>query len=144
MFYILELPVARILEHYVNFAAHLPESIVGYANAARLGDAFQSRRNVDAIAENITVLNDDVADVNADADFNTPLGRDALVAQCLPLAERAEASAHAELNVVQPDAPARYVGLSKSSARHAYRLPPPRGQNGGIARLRSAVRKCFT
>ena len=35
-----------------------------------------------------------------------------VVAQWLPLAERAvnDASAHAELNVVQPDAPARYVG----------------------------------
>src|ERR1700733_12406924 len=76
---ILELLVARIFECYVNFAAHLPESIVRYANAARRGDAFQSRRNVDAIAENLTVLDDDVADMNADTDFNTPLGRDVLV-----------------------------------------------------------------
>jgi hypothetical protein len=79
MLYILELLVARIFECCVNFAAHLPESIFRYANAARLGDAFQSRRNVDAVAENITVLDDDVADVNADADFNTPLGRDVFV-----------------------------------------------------------------
>ena len=33
-----------------------------------------------------------------------------VVAQWLPLSERADASAQAELNVVQPDAPARYVG----------------------------------
>ena len=35
-----------------------------------------------------------------------------VVAQRLPLSERAvnDASAQAELNVVQPDAPARYVG----------------------------------
>jgi hypothetical protein len=79
LLYILELLVARIFERYVNFAAHLPEGIVRYANAARLGDAFQSRRNVDAIAENITFLYDDVAHVNADPDFNTALSRDVLV-----------------------------------------------------------------
>ena len=79
LLYILELLVAGIFERYVNFATHLPESIVRYANAARLGDAFESRRNVDAIAENITFLDDDIADVNADPDFNTALGRYVLV-----------------------------------------------------------------
>ena len=49
----------------------MPESVVRYANAARLGDAFQSRGNIDAVAENITFLNDDITDVNADTDFNT-------------------------------------------------------------------------
>ena len=33
-------------------------------------DAFKARRNVDAVAENIVVVDDDVADVNADAKFD--------------------------------------------------------------------------
>ena len=78
LLYIFELLVARIFERYVNFAAYLPEGVVRYANAARLGEAFESRGNVDAVAENISLLDDDIADVNADADFNTLVGRDIL------------------------------------------------------------------
>ena len=49
------------------FAANLPVCIVGNANAARFGDSLKTRRDVDSIAENIVVVDDDVADVNADA-----------------------------------------------------------------------------
>lgn len=77
---IFELLVAGIFKDCVDLAAHLSESVIRYANAAGLGDAFQSRRNVDAVAENIAFLDDDVADVNADADFNTLVGGDVGIA----------------------------------------------------------------
>jgi hypothetical protein len=76
---ILELLVARIFEGCVDLAAHLLESVIGYANAARLLDTFQSRGDIDAVAENITLLDDDIANVNADTDFNALFGRDVLI-----------------------------------------------------------------
>ena len=59
-----------IFESYVDLAAHLSESVIGQANAAGRGDTFQSRGNIDAVAEDITFLDDDIADVNADTNFN--------------------------------------------------------------------------
>ena len=41
--------------------------VVGDAHAARLGDPLEARRDIDAIAENIVVVEDDVADMDADA-----------------------------------------------------------------------------
>jgi hypothetical protein len=41
-----------------------------------LGDTFQSRGDIDPVAENITLVDDDIANVNADTDFNALFGRD--------------------------------------------------------------------
>ena len=49
-----------------HLALHLPPSVLGNRDAARLGDAFDPRRNVDAVAEDIVALDDDVADIDAD------------------------------------------------------------------------------
>jgi hypothetical protein len=54
----------------------LPLRIVRDANAAGLCDALQSRGDVDAVAKYIVVVNDDVADVNADAEFDSLVLRD--------------------------------------------------------------------
>ena len=51
--------------------------IVGDADAARLGDSLKARCDVDAVAENIVVVDDDVADVNADAKFDPEFRRHA-------------------------------------------------------------------
>ena len=51
------------------------------ADAARLGEALQARGDVDAVAEDVAVFEDDVADVDADAVADAPifgLGRLAL------------------------------------------------------------------
>ena len=54
----------------LDLAADLPLRVVGNADAAGLGDAFQPGGDVDAVAENIVVIDDDVADVDADAEFD--------------------------------------------------------------------------
>jgi hypothetical protein len=59
----------QILEGNIDFAANLAIRVIGNADAARLGNPLKPRRNVDAIAKNIIVIDDDVADVDADAKF---------------------------------------------------------------------------
>ena len=44
-------------------------------DAAWYADSLEARRDVDAIAEKIVVVDDDVADVNADAKFDPELRR---------------------------------------------------------------------
>ena len=69
---VLQLLLARVLEVCVELAAHLPVGVVGDADAAGLGDAFEPRGNIDAVAEDVAVLDDDVADMDADAEFDAP------------------------------------------------------------------------
>jgi hypothetical protein len=54
----------------VNLASDLPVRVVGDADAARLRDPLKTRGDIDSIAEDIVVVDDDVADVNADAEFD--------------------------------------------------------------------------
>nr|WP_292598640.1 hypothetical protein [Mesorhizobium sp.] len=56
----------------VELVPHLPVGIVGEADAARLRDLFETRSDVHAIAEDIAVFDDDVADVDADAQLDAP------------------------------------------------------------------------
>jgi hypothetical protein len=59
----------------------LPVGVLGKANRAGFGDALQPRGDVDAVAHQIAVaLLDDVAQVNADAELDAPIGRHAGVA----------------------------------------------------------------
>ena len=53
---------------------------LAYANAARFRQTLQTRRYVDAIPENIAIVDDDVADVYADAKCNTLVCRNAGIA----------------------------------------------------------------
>src|SRR4029450_6322289 len=41
------------------------------ADAARLREALQASRHVDAVPENVVTLDDDVADIDTDADLHT-------------------------------------------------------------------------
>ena len=50
------------------------------ADAARLGHAFQARRDIDAVAENVAVLDHDVAEIDADAELDAAILRHAGVA----------------------------------------------------------------
>jgi hypothetical protein len=54
----------------------LPISIIGDADTAWLGDSLKARCDVHTIAENIIVVDDDVADMNADAKFDPEILRD--------------------------------------------------------------------
>jgi hypothetical protein len=49
--------------------------IVGKADASGFGDPFQARGDVNAIAEDIVVVDDDVADVNSDAELDPEILR---------------------------------------------------------------------
>jgi len=60
---------------------YLPVGVLGKADRARLGDAFQPRGNVDAVTHQVAVaLLDHFAEMNADAELDPPLWRKARVA----------------------------------------------------------------
>ena len=66
---ILQLLLAGIREHGVNFADNLGINAVRGQDAARRRETFQTGRDVDAVAENIAVFDPDVAQIDADAEF---------------------------------------------------------------------------
>jgi hypothetical protein len=61
---------AHVVVGDLGFAPDLAMGVVRDADAAGIGNPFQARGDVDAIAENIVVIDDDVADVDADAEFD--------------------------------------------------------------------------
>jgi hypothetical protein len=65
---VLELGVAEVGDLEVEPTLHLPVGLLGKTDRARLGDAFQSRGDVDPVAHEVAVfLFDHVAEVDADA-----------------------------------------------------------------------------
>jgi hypothetical protein len=60
----------------LDLAPHLSIGVVRNANAARLGNAFQPGGDVDAIAKDIVVVYDDIADMDTDPVLNSDLLRD--------------------------------------------------------------------
>jgi hypothetical protein len=56
-------------------APDLPIGIVRHADPARLGDALKAGDNVDAITEDVVVIENDVTDVNADPKFDPLIRR---------------------------------------------------------------------
>ena len=80
---VLERDLAGIREGEVDLAAHLRVHGVGEEHAARRRLAFQSRRDIHAIAENVVAVDDDVAEIDADTKGNrfvirTPTVRSAI------------------------------------------------------------------
>ena len=72
---------AEIGDGHIEPAAHLAIGVLGQADRAGRGDAFQPRGDVDAVAHEIAVaLLDDIAEMNADAKFYALVGRDPRVA----------------------------------------------------------------
>src|SRR6202035_1396759 len=53
-------------------------------NAAWLGEHFEARRHVDAVAKDVIFLNDNVAQIDADTELYPPRRRDVCVAFCHP------------------------------------------------------------
>ena len=60
----------KVIAGDLDLAPDLPIGVIGDANAARLGNALQSGSDIDAVAEDVVVVDDDVADVDADAKFD--------------------------------------------------------------------------
>src|SRR5258705_13975900 len=78
--YVLDLLFPHILEREIQLVAHLIAHEAADAYSARRGQRFKAGRDIDAIAINIRVVDDDVADVQADTKFDAPFLRDRGVA----------------------------------------------------------------
>jgi hypothetical protein len=65
---VLDLLLAQILEHEIELVAHLVMHDPADADPAGLGQPFQPRRDVHPIPEDVVLLNDHVAEVDADAE----------------------------------------------------------------------------
>ena len=70
----------EVVEHEIDLAADLPVRVVGNADAAGLGEFFQAGGDVDAVAEDIVLVDHDVAEMDADAEFDPLIRRNGGVA----------------------------------------------------------------
>jgi hypothetical protein len=61
--------VAEIDEHLVDLAVDLLEINARDADTAGLGDLLETRRDVDPIAVDVTVFDDDIAEVHPDPEL---------------------------------------------------------------------------
>ncbi len=66
----------QIVVTNIDPAADLPVRIIGDANPAGFGEAFKPHRGVDAFAENIVFIDDDIADMQADPELDPQIRRD--------------------------------------------------------------------
>ena len=72
---------AEIADREIEPPLDLPIGVLGETDRAGLGDALEPRGDIDAVAHQVAVaLLDHVAKMNADAEFDAPLGRHAGVA----------------------------------------------------------------
>ncbi len=82
---VLDALVAEILEcDVVQSVADLIAHRARDADAARLGEHFEARRDVDAVAKDVVALNDHVAQIDANAELYPPRRRDVRVASRHP------------------------------------------------------------
>ena len=79
---VLELLLTGVFERGVDLAFDLPVGVLGHRHAARLGDRFDPRRDVDAVAEQVAFVGDHVADVDADPECDAPVGRTRSAPRC--------------------------------------------------------------
>ena len=64
---VLQLLFPALNEHHVELAPDLLVDLFGNADFSGSGNQLQSRSDIDAVAEKIVVVDDDIADVYADA-----------------------------------------------------------------------------
>src|SRR5215471_9250233 len=74
----------RLLAHVFEGEIEAPCRILldagRYANAARLGQAFEAGGDIDPITEDVAALDDDITDIDPDAKFNAVVGRNVDIA----------------------------------------------------------------
>ena len=70
---VLDLLLAKILKAQIHLAFHMIDDGAGHTDAARFGQSFQARCDVDAVTVDIVTLDDNVADVDSDAVGNSPV-----------------------------------------------------------------------
>src|SRR5262249_54992231 len=77
---VLDLVFAHVLERKMELVAHLIANIAADADPSRLRQGFQARGDVDAVAIDVFVIDDDVRHVQANARLATPLWRNLHIA----------------------------------------------------------------
>ena len=77
---VFQIVFALVLEVQVEAGADVIAHGGRNRDATRIGHAFQASGDVHAIAKDVTVLDDDIAEVDADAHFDPALGRHLFVA----------------------------------------------------------------
>ena len=60
----------QILKRYIYLATNLPTSVVRNADTARLCDPFETHCNIDPVTKDIVLFDNNITDVNADAEFD--------------------------------------------------------------------------
>jgi hypothetical protein len=73
--HVLERLLAHVVEGEIEAARIILLHSRRNANAARLGQFFKSRCDVDAVAENVGTLDNDVTHIDADAEFDAAVRR---------------------------------------------------------------------
>src|SRR5215813_14731887 len=71
---VLDLLLAHVLEGDGELVAHLISYHPADADAAWFRQAFKARCDVDPVAEDVVIVDDDVAEINADPEIDAPFG----------------------------------------------------------------------
>jgi hypothetical protein len=74
--------VAQILEAEIELVANLVAHDPADADAARIGQGFEACGEVDAVAVNVALVDDNIAEIDADAEFNRRLSGNVGAALC--------------------------------------------------------------
>ena len=72
---VLDLLLAHVLKREIELVPHLLVRRRADADPARLGQRFEPGGNIDAVAEDVAILDDDVTDIDAHAKFDPPSRR---------------------------------------------------------------------
>src|SRR5262249_2362743 len=77
---VFELLLADVFEDEVELARGILLHPRRNADPARLGQGFETCRDIDPVAKDVSVLDDDVAHVDADAELDATVGRNTRIA----------------------------------------------------------------
>src|SRR5215471_10794621 len=77
---VLDLLLAHVLERNGELVAHLIAYHPADADAARFSQGLKARCDVDTVAEDVVVVDDDVAEIDPDAEIDAPFGLHAGIA----------------------------------------------------------------
>src|ERR1700693_4390018 len=72
---VLDLLLAQVVEPDIELVADMVVHRPRHANSARVGQDFEPRRDIDPVTINVAAVDDDVAEIDADAELNARFGR---------------------------------------------------------------------
>jgi hypothetical protein len=86
---VLDLPYTQILKAEIELVADLAAHDPGDADAARLGQGFETSRDIDAVPVGVVLVDDDVAEIDADAELDAgTLSLRNAISRCSSTAQR--------------------------------------------------------